>query len=144
MSPSAISKALPSRFVRGLEGLTSARTRSPRAASKRATAEPTKPDAPVTRTRSSISGFRRFNAGESTAAFHRLPDQQDRNADRDFSCALEQRGADAELRRETEQGHQRGVTDLLHADRGRNKDEGTAQGAQQRFDAQRAQQTDPP
>src|SRR5690242_16978001 len=49
-SPSANAMSRPARWKRGLVGRTRARTAKPRATSLRATAEPTKPLAPVTRT----------------------------------------------------------------------------------------------
>src|SRR5262245_51687083 len=49
-SPSQNSKSIPARCARGLALRTSARTEKPASARQRATAEPTKPLAPVTRT----------------------------------------------------------------------------------------------
>src|SRR5215831_11396560 len=49
-SPSANSMSRPARWKRGLVGRTRVRTEKPRSSSLRATAEPTKPLAPVTRT----------------------------------------------------------------------------------------------
>src|ERR1043166_10184926 len=53
-SPEANSMSRPARWKRGLVGRTRARTANPRSRSLRATAEPTKPLAPVTRTVSPV------------------------------------------------------------------------------------------
>src|SRR6478609_135374 len=54
MSPSSISMSRPCRFVSGLLGRTSARTAKPDPTNARTTAEPIKPDAPVTNVRTLI------------------------------------------------------------------------------------------
>src|SRR6516162_7578400 len=52
MSPSTISASRPSRLALGLPRRTKARTTKPALDSSRATAEPTKPEAPVMKTQS--------------------------------------------------------------------------------------------
>src|SRR5690242_1202749 len=81
MSPSAISLGKPARFPRGLPARASTRTPNPRAAAARATAEPTKPVAPVTSTRS--PGTMALLDQASAAQYGRPPKQRkDKLADR--------------------------------------------------------------
>src|SRR5215475_8070799 len=67
MSPSTSSRSSPARLPRGLSGRTRARTRWPAAMSARATAEPTKPLAPVTRVGSLDSMGHDIDLGTSFA-----------------------------------------------------------------------------
>ena len=67
MSPTTISASSSARLPRGLEARASRRKRAPLACSARATADPTKPDAPVTRTRSPPSSLAPIALGSALA-----------------------------------------------------------------------------
>src|SRR3569623_1676616 len=89
ISPGAISTSNPSTLARLAVGRSSTLTLKPRASALRATAAPTKPEAPVTKTVSTIggSGLGRSQGG---ASFDTLPIQQRRNTDHDLTRPLEQ------------------------------------------------------
>src|SRR5258705_1343863 len=126
ISPSTISQPTPERFVRLLEGRTSADTAKPRAAKACATADPTKPEPPVTSTRSplviptplpstkiAVGSSRR----ERTLAFHGLPDQQYGHTDRDVAGPFQQGHGKPELRSDAKQRRQYRVSRFLHTQR---------------------------
>src|SRR6202012_1373248 len=91
----------------------STRTCRPRAIRARATAEPTNPDAPVTRAMADIA---RLDAAKGAAPFKTLPINQRRHTQNDLTRPLEQRHRHAHFRRQAEQGRQHGIAPLLHPD----------------------------
>src|SRR5215472_12596328 len=106
MSPVTGSQWSLAILTREAEGRISTRTCSPRAIRARATAEPTKPDAPVT---SATSDIVRLDIAEGTAAFHRLPIKQCRNTQYDLARPLEQGHRHTHFRRQAEQRRQHGI-----------------------------------
>src|ERR1700761_2744528 len=102
----------------------------PRATAARATAAPTKPEAPVTRTTSLMV---EAHAREGLAAFDALPIDQRRHAQHDLTRPLEQRYGQAQFRGKPEQRRQHGVPRLLYANGSGNENGDAADGAKQRF-----------
>src|ERR1700761_2204787 len=90
----------------------------PRATAARATAAPTKPEAPVT---STISLMVETHAGEGLAALNALPIEQRRHAQHDLARPFEQRHGQAQFGGKPEQRRQHGVPRLLHPDGGGNE-----------------------
>src|SRR6218665_2653411 len=89
MSPVTGSTSISAMLGRLAGGGISTFTFRPRASSARATAEPTKPDAPVT---SAVSVTRHLPAcAECRSPLDTLPIEQRRNAQHDFTGAFEQR-----------------------------------------------------
>src|ERR1041385_9256576 len=86
MSPVTGSQCRPAILRRDALGRISTRTCKPRLTRARATAEPTNPDAPVTRAMSDIA---RLDI-KGAPAFHSLPVYQRRHAQHDFARPLEQ------------------------------------------------------
>src|SRR5471032_243177 len=114
MSPATASQCSWAMFSRLALGRISTRTVNPRATSARATAEPTKPDAPVTRATSDMGFLFGRQVRESFAAFDSLPVQQRRHSQHNLPRPLEQGYRDAHFGGKAKHRRQHGIAPLLH------------------------------
>src|SRR5690349_17371220 len=105
MSPITGSTSSPSILARLAVARIRTFTRTPRAKALRATAAPTKPEAPVTRTVSAIGGPG-LSGGQPGAPFHHLPINQRGYPDHDLTGSLEQRHRQTQFGRQPEQRRQ--------------------------------------
>src|SRR6185437_16381156 len=96
-------------LAREAVGRISTLTLKPRASAARATAAPTKPEAPVTRTRSLMT----TGPTHRRASFNGLPIEQHRHAKNNFARPLEQRHGQAQFGWQAEQRRQHRIAGFL-------------------------------